>query len=307
MINRPLKKHKGWIVCFSSIMILFLLGILTACEENFSEGTTGNNEIASIAISFDGSPIQSYSYKLTEKDNIEEAMQIYELLKSYKSPEVCTWFEDVTYEIKTSDGKITTKTFKKVRPVTDIFEKVFNSLEVRKQTEPVLIAETSQIKKLELYTSKTGEQIIYEDRDDIEKLMLSLKAYYISDAFLNTDKSSFASVKLYSADNEYVGGGFIFREDTGTQSILEAQGNLDSLRVTPDNIQSMTLTKDETEIEISDHHIMQTVLDYYHGYHTSESVVSVKYILKETKGTRADWYGSFLKDNVPKEIETLFE
>ena len=307
MINKPLKKHKRWIVCFSSIMILFLLGMLTACEENFSEGTTGNNEITSIVISFDGSPIENYSYKLTEKENIEEAMRIYGVLKTYKSPDVNTWFEDVTYEIQTSDGKITTKTFKKIRPVTDVFEKIFDSLEVRKQTEPILITDTSQIKKLELYTSKTGEQIIYEDKDDIDKLMLSLKAYYSSEAFLNKDKSSFASVKLFGADNEYVGDGRIFREDMETQSILAAQGNLDSLRVTPNNIASMILTKDETEIEISDPHIMQIVLDYYHGYHTSESVVSVKYILKETKGTREDWYGSFLKDNVPKEIETLFE
>ena len=304
MTHSKTKKRKYSSLRLIGIIVLLISVILTGCQ---AEGTTRNyKDIKSITISFEGNPIEPYSYTLTEEDNIKEAMRIYKTLQTYKSPEVSTWFENVTYEIVRSNGKNEKTTFKKIRAVSDIFETIFNSLEVREQAESILRLDIADVEKLELFSAKTGEKVVYKERQDIEQLMLSLKEFYRSDEVLSQHNYTLAEVTLFNKNDEYIGGGLIYRDDKQTQNVLEKHSNLSKLAVTPSAIQSMILTQGETKIEITDTNIMQVVLDHYQGYHTSESIISVEYHLKETKGMRLDWHGSFLKDAVPQEIESLF-
>jgi len=293
-------------LCFIGIIVLFFSGTLVGCGDNFIEGSNHDDGIKSIVISFTGDPIESYSYKLTEEDNIREALIIYEKLKTYKSPKISTWFEDVTYEIEGNDGKIKKTTFKKIRPVSDIFERIFTSLEVREQAVSILAVDISEIAKIEMFSAKTGEKVVCKESNDIDPLMLSLKEFYRSDQVLSDLNFTLAEVELFNINDEYIGGGFIYREDKPTQTILDKQGIIDELIVNPSDIEFMILTKGNSKIEISDMNIIQIVLDNYQGYHTGESIMSVEYHLKETKGKRIDWHGSFLKNTVPKEIENMF-
>lgn len=286
-------------------MNLLIALVFAGCLE---ESINSNQEINSIVISFSGNPVDNYSYKLTEKENIIEAMRIYQDLKTYKSPKITTWFEDVTFEIEAHDGRTQTRTFKKIRPVNDIFKEIFNSLEVREQAVPVIMVNHTDVEKLTVYSPKTGKMIVFDEENHIEKILLSLQNYYRSDAVTNNEHLySVAELEIYDKSGSNSGLGQLFREDKNTIEAIKNLGEIEDIIIRPSDIDTMTLTHDDKTIEISEESIMQIVLDNYVGFHSRASVISVEYHLKEAKGNRLDWHGSFLKDQIPNEIEGLFK
>lgn len=132
------------------VITLVVLGVqFTNKVSRIADEDSDKPVITWVKLTFEGNPIESYEITLKEQENINQCMEIYQKLEDYESPKVKTWFEDVTFEIKIRDGRVEKKTFKKIRPVDDIFEKVFNSNEVKKQRNKIFEVKNTEVSKIE--------------------------------------------------------------------------------------------------------------------------------------------------------------
>lgn len=111
-------------------ILVLMVGVLliTACSDSSIKG------IEKIELSFSGEGVDEYKCTLIEKDNLKEAINLFESLEKYRSPEDSkSKPEDVNYKITYTDGKVKERVYVKVKPVATLFEKVFKSKEVIKQ------------------------------------------------------------------------------------------------------------------------------------------------------------------------------
>ena len=284
----------------ASILLLLSTFLLIGC----SEKNVKLDDIKTITLNFEGNPVNSYSCVLNDKQNIEESIRIYNELLSYKSPDIETWKEDITYTIECNDGKVKTKVFKNIRPVDDIFEKVFTSMEVRRQWESIFRVNEDSIENIKLISRQKKKEITLSDSNDIKKIIDSIRNF---EETVDNDKDYLVigDIEFYNKDEENIGEVVIVREDKDTVNILDELGILSDIAIQPTDIENIVLeNEDDIEADITNEDIIQIVLDNYYDNTTSDSVISVQINLKndETK-----MHGSFYKDNVPEIIENLFD
>lgn len=296
--------NKKLMVIIVALIVIFNC-LLIGCNRS-----NNNNigEIKTVTLSFDGNPIDSYSCKLVEKENIEESMKIYDKLLTYNSPDVDTWKEDITYKIEYSNGKIKNKTFKGIRPVSDLYEHVFDSLEVRKQWEDIFKVKNNDIKNIKLISNQKRKEITIVDRKYIDKIVNSVRIFEENKDIKYNNYFIVCDIEFYNKSNEKLGNTFVFREDEKTNKILKELNIISDLIVVPEDIESMELKNESNKriIAVEDYDTMKIVLDNYNnGFNYKNSIISVHIDLKNDD--RKHMYGSFYKSEVPAFIEKLFK
>lgn len=283
-------------------LILISTSVLIGC----SNSNIDINEIKTITLNFKGNPVDSYSCILAERQNIEDSMKLYKKLFTYKSPDVDTWCENITYEIEYNDGKIKNKTFKGIRPVTDLYENIFNSLEVRKQWESIFTIKNDDVKNLKIMSRQKKNEVTINNQEDIDKIINSIQTFEENRNVIDCDYFVVGEVEFYNQNNKELGNAIIFREDKNTNTLLSELNILSDLVVLPDDILCMELeNENDKKIIVEDKAIMQLVLNNYHtGYTSQKSIISVHIDLKNDD--RTHMYGSFYKNEVPETIVNLF-
>ncbi|QOR35484.1 hypothetical protein IMX26_01155 [Clostridium sp. 'deep sea'] len=289
-------KNKIAILTVSILVVLSLVG--------FKNLPIDNSKVDKIELFFKGNPVANYSCVLTTPANIKESLSIFQQLKTYESPSVLTWYEEVTYKITYKNGKIKQTTYNKIRPVTDIFEKVFSSLEVRKQWQSVFTVNNSDVKSLKLNSCQKKAEITITEKDDINKIMNSVRLF---EEKPNVLANTYSLCEMVFIDDNGVelGSYYIKREDIATNLLLKEYKILNILKVEPKDILKITITNRKTnkEIEVVDLDVTNLILDTYFRGATSDSVVDVAIKLKNDN--RTHMYGSYTKEHLPFEIAKL--
>lgn len=260
------------------------------------------------------SPIEgNSSFTVEQPENVQIAADIANLLQNYKSAEVDTWFVDVTYAITNKDGSTQQMTYRNIRPYTDIFAPLFQTLEVREQREYILYTEIDQMKSAVITSPIKGSIILDSGKDKIllEQIVFSLKEFYHQES--NTDNSLVYNnakglkISFHNASGNEAGSCLIYPADTKTNAILQQAGIAAQLIVRAEDIVSMVIHKDGKYVDIRDSALQELVLSsYYEGWSAMDSEISVEYVLKNTKGAHLDQYGSFFKGKIPFQIQALF-
>lgn len=287
------------------MIIIGLILISTSVFIGCSNSNIDISEIKTITLNFKGNPIDSYSCILVERQNIEESMMLYKKLFTYKSPDVDTWCENITYEIEYNNGKTKRKTFKGIRPVTDLYENIFNSLEVRKQWESIFKIKNDDVKDIKILSRQKKNEVVVNNKEDINKIINSIQTFEENRNVKDYDYFVVGEVEFYNQNNEELGNAIIFREDKNTNMLLSELNIHSDLVVSPDDIVSMELEIERgKKIIVEDKAIMQIVLNNYHTGWTNQSIISVHIDLRDDD--RTHMYGSFDKNEVPETINNLF-
>ena len=289
-------KNKIAILTVSILVVLSLVG--------FKYLPIDSSKVDKIELFFKGNPVANYSCVLTTPENSKESLSIVQQLKTYKSPNVETWHEDITYKITYKNGKVQQRTFNKIRPVTDIFEKVFSSLEVRKQWQSVFTVNNSDVNSLKLNSCQKKAETTITEKNYINNIINSVKLF---EEKANVLDNTYTLCEMVFIDNNDVelGSYNIKREDIATNLLLKEYGILNILKVNPKDISKITITNRKTnkEIEIVDLNVINLVLDTYFRGATSDSVVNVAIKLKNDN--RTHMYGSYAKEQLPSQVAKL--
>lgn len=124
-----LQKRKYPWKTFSSILIIFLV---LACMKVYFNQVPEAQKVQSVEVQIGGIGQEENQYFTIETPaNIEEIISIHKRLMLYKDPKVTTWTLDVTMTYHLRNGKTQTATFKDIRPVSDFFKVIYNSVEYK--------------------------------------------------------------------------------------------------------------------------------------------------------------------------------
>lgn len=290
------------------VIIVFIIGITYVSK--LKSNIPHINEIKSVEVHIGGADKEeNYTFYLSEKENILEVININKQLLKYKDPDVDTWKLDVSITYSLENGMKQKEKFKKIRPVSDYFEKIYNSLEYKKQTIDIFKIKPENITKIILKDSYIDRKktITIEDKDII------LKAY----------KNSMKTFELYNSDEEYyyigniefynsvdnnIAHGIILREHLLWNNFFNENEIVSPIKVSPSEIEEIIIRNDKIskKILIKDYDKMSEILDtYYDGHHgTKSSNYSVEIVLKNPD--MRHWYGSFYKSKVPRFIVNSF-
>jgi len=146
------------------LFILVILGLnvtFIGCSQAKDVEGYEAGQIKDITIYFEGG-LEEYSIYLKEEDNLDEAMEVYDQLETYESSQCDGLLEKVSYEINMEDGKTIDRTFKDIRVHSDIFESLFNSLEVRTQRKSFLQADAKNDSKPKMSSSRIAGDDRYQ-------------------------------------------------------------------------------------------------------------------------------------------------
>lgn len=251
---------------------------------------------------------ENTNLKFNEIENIKEVRRVHSKLNNYKDPKVKTWFLDVEIKYKLDSGKIKNYKFKNIRPVSDYFDKIYNSLEYRKQTNPIYKVSIEDITSVRIKDSYVDRNKEFEttNREMIEGLLnQSIKALDNYDN--NKEYYTIANIDFLNGE-ELLASSMIFREQDIWYETLKSDKQLLNLYVNVDEVKEVLIKDDKSdkEITIDDRDTIRVILDNYFNWHSSDSSqYSVEIIMKDK--TMRHGYGSFLKKQVPDEIVSLFE
>ncbi len=286
------------------VLVIAITGIILLAGCNRS--AVNINNIEKIELTFSQDPVVSRSCTLTEKNNIKEGMRIFEELETYASPDIKTAFQDVIYKITYKDGKLQERKYSKIRPVADIFKNIIDSQEVRKQWEDIFNVEMDKIESLKLLSKQKNSEVSITDKDQIAAIIASIKTF---NETVSLDKKYFAlcEAEYYDTNGGKMGSVLVVREDQATNQTLAQYNLLNQLKVVPADIESIKLTKNDSdqEITVEDPELISLVLENYHLGVTSDSAVSIAVKLKNDSRTHLN--GSFDQDNIPDDIDKLLK
>ncbi len=287
------------------ILVIIFFGIIMLQDNGIPEFSIINNVEVHI-----GGVGQEENTNLVFYDgsNIEEIRNIHSQLNGYKDPKVCTWFLDVELRYKLNSGKKKVYTFKKVRPVNDYFAVIYNSLEYKRQVNPIYKLSEDDITHVIIRDSYNDrhKEFKINDKEIVSGLLSqSIKAY--DDYDNNKEYYLIADVEFYHGE-ELLANSMILREQAIWYDTLKANKELLDLYVSVDEVKEVIIEDRNSgkKIITKDSNLIRLVLDNYFGWHSNQSSqYSVELIMKDK--TMRHWYGSFLKDAVPNEIVSLFD
>ena len=293
---------------FWVVGLLCSLLLLVGCGKDSSPQLKADH-IKKIDINIINTVEGNTSFEVEKTENIAEAVRVANLLEDYRSPEISTWFVDVVYYITFDDGSIGQVEYENIRPYTDIFSNLFQTLEVRRQREYILYTDIADIENAVLTSPMKGSIILDGEtqKELLQKLVISLKEFYNTESVIGENWVYNNAKGLQVTFNNEKGSCLIYAADAPTNALLFQVGIGQKLIVTADDIVSMVVHKNGKRIEITQPELQEIVLANYREGWSTKSEISVEYVLKNTKGAHLDQYGSFYTGQVPQEIAVLFE
>lgn len=276
------------------LIIIYLFKIQSIPKENISEIRINLNQF-----------LNKTSFR--EKENIDKALEIEELLKkNLLSLGTFGNYRTIEYNIIYKDGKSITKKYNNVYPVHKIFEELIESEEYKKQTYDIYDEKIYNIDKVILYLKEINDkQIEINDKEKICKIIKLLQeeylsnniSKYINDNHINNIEVEFGS-ELITLSSYILNFNSLKVSET-----LKEIGVYEELIISSDDIESFTISKGNEKINVKDKKIIQIILDLAQPYSSGESIVTCQ----ATTIDGCTVYGTFFKNNVPEEIEKLFE
>ena len=295
-----MKKIK-FLILLSTIFIIIVVGFIF--QKISSSYLTSAKNISEIKLSLiNTSEPNTYIFK--EIESIENLLRINKELETFESePMLMTQYIDINFEIIYNNGLKINKLHEDIRPLPDSLHELLDTVEARKQSIPLLYEDISKVDKLTLKAvyPKT-DSIEITDKEIVDKILVNLKEYYLSDKAIAKDSlSHFMDIKV---DMDIPGYYKIYFDNDELLKLLKEMEIYDNLAITTSDIKDLTLTKGNKSLEITDKEIIGIVMEKgYSG--ANAAAVNIQATLNTVDNAKI--YGCFRENEVPIEIEKLFE
>lgn len=302
-IKRQRRKYP-WKTLISILLIFIVLAYFKYYFNQVPEAL----KVQSVEVQIGGiGQEENQHFTLEMPTNIEEILSIHKQLILYKDPKVTTWPLDVSMTYHLRNGKTQTTTFKDIRPVSDYFKVIYNSVEYKRQMNPIFTLDAKGVTKVVLTGNSVsrGKKIETENKSIIKSLIEQAR-FAAENRNLEMEYYLIGTIDFMEGEKR-IGQSMILREQDIWQETLMQERQLMGIYENVEEIKEILITNDETNqvVSITDPVLKQSVLNTYYNWHSSESSeYSVEIVLMDS--SRDHIFGSFYKGQVPAEIEALF-
>ncbi len=250
---------------------------------------------------------------LSEKENVENAMRIAEMLKYYNAEPCECMPVTVNYQIYYENGEKADVTFNDVYGFDTIFEKVILSSEARVQTNPVFDDGWRGYKYCVLSNDITGDVILNTETSG-----------HIIEALIDICRKEELSRDYISGGGEYTAGNYYNRvyisfsndgkelfetyclninSNKAAKKLLQENNIYDKLITPLSNVIDIAVTTDEGEKGvITDNGLKGRVLDAFYDGSDCGSKIYIQINLAETAGKHKDLYGCIKDGELSEEL-----
>ncbi len=286
----------GWITVI--LMVFFLQGCSPTKLPDLRQIELVNIEVI-------GGP-DSLSLMIRDSENIEKVLDVHKKLLNYKSKDYKTWMVDLKIQYVFINGETKEVIFKGIRPIDEFLGGLYNSMEAKKQMNPIFQVEKESIAKVEF--SSWGKKYTFEtsQRDIIDSAYENTIIHFEStDYFGAQEFFQHGDVVFYDANSNRIASGLILRGDDHWEELFSQYPALEQLKVFPDDIAEIKIVDDKSgrEYFVTDLAVRQQILDTYQLGWTNDSVVAVQ--IKLVDDGRTHLYGSYKKGQVPQFLPQL--
>lgn len=287
------------ILIIISLLILFILNTLYQNDIM---------NIKEIRLCIFDNAVKNKEYVFKDIENIKMALKVAEELKNFDTLNnkmtPLTPFSDIKYEIVYKNNTHNKKVYKDIRPLPELLNNLLDTVEGRKQSIPLLYENISNIDKITLNAHYPKLNTIeITDKSLIDRIMIGLQEYYLSDKIISKRTTSpLVSIEINS---DILGCYLIYNDNDELINLLKENKLYNELAITSEDIIDFSLTKGNKTIEINDKKIIDMALEIaYDGSGTGEDIY-----IRATLNTanNAKLYANISKNNIPIEIEKLFE
>lgn len=276
------------------IIAIYLYNIRFIPKENISEIKINLNQFLNMT-----------SFK--EEENIEKALEIEKTLIEKSLPlGLFGNYQTIEYNVIYENGKSITRKYKNVYPVHKIFEELIESEEYKKQTYDIYNEKIYDTNNLILYLKEFNDrQVKIIDKEKISKIIKLLREEYLLNnisKYINDNHINNVEVE-FDKDITTLSNYILNINSEKVSETLKEIGVYKELIISSDDIEFFTISKGNEKINVKDKKIIQIILDLAQPYSSGESVITCEATTKDENTV----YGTFFKNNIPEDIENLFE